>query len=63
MAVRIYVVKQQHSGDATTEHLVRAATVAQAINAVSKPQFSADVATQDDILRLAKTHSVIESAE
>lgn len=59
---RIYVVKQT-SGDTTTEHLVRAANSAQAVNAVSKPQFSAEVATQDDILRLAKTHTVIEAGE
>lgn len=63
MAVRIYVVKQQHSGDSTTEHLVRAATVAQAINAVSKPQFSAEVASQDDLLRLAPTHKPIDAGE
>lgn len=62
MAARIYVVKQK-SGDNTTEHLVRAANVAQAINAVAKPQFSAEVASQDDLVRLAKTHSVVEASE
>lgn len=62
MAARIYVVKQK-SGDTTTEHLVRAANSAQAVNAVSKPQFSAEVASQDEILRLAKTHAVVEASE
>lgn len=63
MAVRIYVVKQTIPDDKFIEILVRAANVAQAINAVSKPQFSAEVASQDDLLRLAPTHKPIDAGE
>lgn len=59
---RIYVVAQQ-DGDKKTEHLVRAVSPAQAINHVAKPQFSAEVASQDDVLRLARTHEVMEAGE
>lgn len=59
---RIYVVKQQ-DGDKTTERLVRAQSAAQAIKHVAKPQFTAEVGSQDEILRLAKTHTVEEASE
>lgn len=59
---RIYVVKQT-VGETVTESLVRAATSAQAIKHVSKPMFSADVASQDDVLRLAKTHDVQDASD
>lgn len=62
MATRIYIVKQQ-DGDKTTERLVRAASPSQAINHVAKPQFSAEVASQDELIRLAKTCEVEDAGE
>lgn len=59
---RIYVVKQT-VGDTVTESLVRAVTSAQAIKHVSKPMFTAEVADQEAMLRLAKTHEVQDAGE
>jgi hypothetical protein len=52
---RIYLVTQstgEGSGAADSQHLVRAASQAQAIRHVVSDQFSADVATQDDLVTL-----------
>lgn len=56
MHKRIYVVSVEDK-----EHLVKAASVSAAIRAVAHPMFKAAVATQDDLVRLAKTHKVEEA--
>lgn len=43
------------------EHLVRAASASAAIRAIAHPMFTATVATQDALIRLAKTHHVREA--
>lgn len=64
---RIYIVKQSVTTDVSSsgviEHLVRASSAAQAIGHVVKPRFTAEVASQDVVLRLAKTHDVHEAGE
>ncbi len=57
MSKRIYVVVV----NGTQEHLVRASSASQAIRAVADPMFKVGVANQDDLLRLAKTHTVKEA--
>jgi hypothetical protein len=58
-ARRIYVVTNSTSG----KRLVRSATGAQAIGHVVRSSYSAKVATQEEILELAKTHSVEDAGE
>ena len=60
--MRVYVVTTKN-GDGTTERLVRAPTAAQAIRHVAKPMFVAEVASQEDCLRLAKTHDIEDAGE
>ena len=58
---RIYVVTiADTDGSHATEFLIRAATAAQAIHVCADPMFKARVATQDDLVKLAKTHTVKE---
>lgn len=52
---RIYVVTVN-----SQEYLVKAVSASQAIRAIASPMFSAEVATQDQLIRLAKTHTVRE---
>jgi hypothetical protein len=52
---RIYVVTQstgEGNGAADSQHLVRAGSQAQAIRHVVSDQFSAEVASQDDLVTL-----------
>lgn len=50
---RIYRVDEKSAdGKLTTVHLVRAASVSQAVRHVATPRFTADVATQDDLVQL-----------
>lgn len=56
MSNRIYVVIV----NGTKEHLVRATSASQAIRHVAHPLFKVGVASQDDLIRLAKTHTVEE---
>lgn len=61
---RIYKVTQSHTDkEGVTERLVRAASAAQAIKHVVKPIFTAAVASQDDLIALAKTCAVEEAAD
>lgn len=53
---RIYVV----TVNGEEQYLVKAASVASAIRAIAHPMFKAEVATQDDLIHLAKTHPVKE---
>lgn len=57
MSKRIYVVVV----NGTKEHLVRAQSASQAIRYVAHPMFKVAVANQDDLIRLAKTHTVEEA--
>jgi hypothetical protein len=51
---RIYTVSElADNGDTTAQHLVRAASQAQAIRAVCSERFIAEVATQDELVSLA----------
>lgn len=56
MSTRIYIVSY---GD--REELVRAISANQAIRIISDPMFKVQVASQDDLVRLAKTHHVKEA--
>lgn len=56
MSSRIYVVTV---GEEKT--LVRASSAASAIRFVADPMFTAKVASQDDLVMLAKTHHVKEA--
>lgn len=62
-AKRIYVVTQTAEDGSTKVALVRAQTPAQAIGHLAKPQFAAEVASQDDLIRLAKTCDVQDAGE
>lgn len=55
---RIYVVI---CSEREEEILVKAASASQAIRTVVHPLYKAEVATQDDLIRLAKTHTVKEA--
>jgi len=51
---RIYTVSElADNGDTNAQHLVRAASQAQAIRAVVSERFIAEVATQDELVQLA----------
>lgn len=56
MLKRIYVVSCEEE-----KTLVRAASVSAAIRYVADPMFTAKVASQDDLIELAKTHHVKEA--
>lgn len=58
MSKRVYVVI---CAEREEEILVRATSTSQAIRAVVTPMYKAEVATQDDLIRLAKTHTVKEA--
>lgn len=53
---RIYVVKADG-----IEYLVKSASASAAIRSIAHPMFVANVATQDDLVRLAPTHKVKEA--
>ena len=55
---RIYVVRASDS----TCRLVRAANQVQAVRHAAKAEFTAAVATQDDLVELLPTHKVEEAA-
>jgi len=59
---RIYRV-QQAKGKVTEEVLVRADTVAGAIRHIAQKTMSAEVATQDDLIRLAGSGAKVEDAK
>lgn len=62
MNTRIYVVTKNEPGvEQKSETLVRASSASQAIRHVADPMFKAGVASQDDLIRLAKTHHVKEA--
>lgn len=61
MSNRIYVVKYESGAEPYSEILVKAVTAAAAIRHVASPMFTAKVASQDDLIRLAKTHHVKEA--
>lgn len=46
---RVYVIHNRHSGK---NHLVRAATPAQAISHITRSEYACKVAEQDDLIRL-----------
>lgn len=52
MATRIYLVKQIINRDEVKRRLVRASTPASAIRHCADNQFSANVATQDELISL-----------
>lgn len=56
MSSRVYVVN-----DGKSEFLVRATSASQAVRSIADPIFTVKVASQDDLIRLAKTHPVKES--
>lgn len=56
---RIYVVTCSDS-IATEESLVKASSAAQAIRSIAEPMFKVRVATQEDLMQLAKTHILKE---
>lgn len=60
MSKRIYVVTCE-DGDIVEKTLVRANSASQAIRFVADPMFIAHVASQDDLITLAKTHPVKEA--
>lgn len=60
MSKRIYVVVCE-DGEIIEKTLVRANSASQAIRFVADPMFVAHVASQDDLVMLAKTHSVKEA--
>lgn len=62
-AKRIYTVTQTSDDGAVKVALVRATNSAQAIKHVAQPQFKADVASQDDLVKLAKTCEVQDATE
>ncbi|MFT3806072.1 hypothetical protein [Arenimonas sp.] len=51
MSTRIYVVTETFEGG-TNRHLIRAISPAQAVAAVTKPRFTAEVAGQDELVKL-----------
>lgn len=61
MQTRIYKVKHSLNG-ASAESLVRAGTPAQAIRHVVKNSVTAEVAGQDDIVKMVSAGSKVEEA-
>jgi hypothetical protein len=61
---RIYVVQQKDSaGSVVKTRLVRAGTPSAAERHVSKPMFSASVATQDELVALAASGVKVEEVK
>lgn len=58
-ATRVYVVKEE---GVDKERLVRAINPAQAIRHVVRKKFSADVATQDALIRVLSSGATVEEA-
>jgi hypothetical protein len=64
MSTRIYTVTADHGPDLKKEFLVRATSLSQAINTINKKVYTAQVSSQDDLLRLAKKgNEVIDAAQ
>lgn len=62
MSKRIYVIEKNEPGiNQKSEYLVRASSASAGLRAVAAPMFTAKVASQDDLVRLAKTHHVKEA--